>query len=155
MQLVSSFSVESLDGTKASSLKDSSHAYSPASPNVTATSLERNPYGIAFRPKPGFEPCPPAPRNSVDLHHCCHGSCQRDDKLRMVDDSFETPPNNHMPPPPPVYNGSTSGWLTPGARAKLKKSARTSPSPSFQVSHLLICSFSTNDERSVRPLYLR
>jgi hypothetical protein len=137
MQLISSSSIES---SNASSLKDFSHTYPPASPNITAPLLGCNPRGIAIRSKPGSGPYPPVPRNSVDSYHCCHGSCQRDDKLGLVDDSFEMPPNNLELPPPPACNGSSFGWLKPGAHTKLKKSTRIAPSesPSFQVSHLLI-----------------
>ncbi|OAG04002.1 uncharacterized protein CC84DRAFT_1177917 [Paraphaeosphaeria sporulosa] len=130
MQLVPSSSLESLDGTNASRHKEFPHTYSPAPPTVAAPSLGCNPCGLAIRSKPGFASYPPVPVKSPGLQHCCHGNCQQNEVLAKVEDSFEMPPGLLNLPPPPVYNGSTSAWLTPGARTKSKKAARAPRSPS-------------------------
>ncbi|KAL5446365.1 hypothetical protein PMIN07_009888 [Paraphaeosphaeria minitans] len=134
MQLVPSSSLESLDGTNASINHEKfPHTYSPASPTVAAPSLGCNPCGLALRSKSGFAPHPPISAKSAGLQHCCHGSCQQNEELAKMEDSFMMPPGHLNLPPTSVYNGATSGWLTPGARTKPKKAVKTprSHSPTF------------------------
>lgn len=148
MQVIPSSLAESLDGTNTSDAKEFPHTHSPASPTVPGVPLR----GLAFRSKPGFSPYPPIPRNFTDLQHCCHGSCQQRD-TGIVDEPFKLHPPID-PPPPPVYNGSTSGWLTPGARAKHRKTPPSPPSP-YHVSRLNYLKAQSDSSESLRSLFLR
>lgn len=128
MQLVPS-SPESSNETNASS-QEFPHTYSPASANVATLSLGCNSCGLAIRSKPEFATYLPVSTKSPVLQHCCHcGSCQQQDMLAKVEDSYGL----LNLPPPPVCNVSTSGWLAPGARGKPKKAARTPASLTFKV----------------------
>lgn len=143
MQLISSPSMESLDGTNNFGFKEfSPHSYTPTPPPVTTPSRGCNPCGLAFRSKLGFAPYPPIPGSSADLEHCCHGSCRREGKDNMPDKTFQLPPpptliNLPPPPPPPPFDGPMPRWTTPVIRQKPKTKKSHLPHI-YDVSGLLI-----------------
>ena len=118
MQLISSSSVESLQGIKPEILND----FPSSPPPAAGPSLGCNPCRLAFQPKPEYAPYPPVPESSLNLHHCCHGSCRRKDGLENMD--F---------PQLPIRSGSTS-WVTTGINGKLSNTSGSLPPSSYSVS---------------------
>ena len=122
MQLISSSSVDSLQGTKTPVLNDFS--FSP--PPATTPSLSCNPCRLAFRPKSGYAPYPPVPESS--LEHCCHGSCRRNDIPENKNGTRK--PYAQMDFPPPPFNTASTSWVATNINGVPRKMTP----PSYNVS---------------------